>query len=119
LKGRPLSILLVENHEDTLAYLCRHLEGSGHSVTVARTSAESEAAAKQSPHDVLLCDIGLPDDNGWNLLSKLGRSRPSFCIAISGYGMAQDVQRSREAGFHHHLTKPFLPSELEALLALA
>jgi len=116
LKARPLHILLVENHEDTLFYLSRHLEQGGYSVTIARTAGETEAAAGQSKHDVLLCDIGLPDKNGWDLLAGLGESRPPLCIAMSGYGMASDVRRSLEAGFHHHLTKPFLPADLDALL---
>jgi CheY-like chemotaxis protein len=68
---------------------------------------------------VLLCDIGLPDADGWELLVALGDSRPPFCIAMTGYGAAADVQRSRNAGFHHHLTKPFLPAHLDALLAKA
>jgi CheY-like chemotaxis protein len=89
---------------------------SGHTVTTARTAAETEEAALEASHDVLLCDIGLPDNNGWNLLSSLGDAKPALCIAMTGYGMAADVQRSREAGFHHHLTKPFLPADLDALL---
>ncbi len=109
MKARPLHILLVENHEDTLIYLSRHLEGDGHSVTIARTARETTEAAKQRRHDVLLCDIGLPDKDGWDLLADLGDARPPLCIAMSGYGMASDLQRSREAGFHHHLTKPSCP----------
>jgi len=113
---RPRHILLVENHDDTLLFLRRHLEFAGHSVTTARTAAEAQDAARQNPPDVLLCDIGLPDQDGWELLAGLGGSRPGLCIAMSGYAMAEDLRRSREAGFDHHLVKPFLPSDLDSLL---
>jgi len=114
---RPLHILLVENHEDTLHYLHRHLEDEGHSVTAARTAGEARMASVRGTPDVLLCDIGLPDDDGWKLVSGMGNSRPQLCIAMSGRGMASDVRRSLEAGFQHHLVKPFLPADLDALLA--
>ena len=116
MKARPLQILLVENHEDTLIYLSRHLEHDGHTVILARTASETEAAARETKCDVLLCDIGLPDKDGWSLLAGLGDARPQLCIAMSGYGMPSDLERSREAGFHHHLTKPFLPADLDSLL---
>ena len=111
-----LRILLVENHEDTLLYLRRHLENNGHSVTAARSAGEAMEAAREQQADVLLCDIGLPDVEGWSLLTALADTRPPLCIAMSGYGMSSDLQRSREAGFHHHLVKPFLPSHLDELL---
>jgi CheY-like chemotaxis protein len=117
LNSRPLKILMVEDHEDTLLYLTKHLEQLGHQVTIARTAAESEAAARKETHDVLLCDIGLRGKDGWSLLVEMGDARPPLCIAMSGYGMAEDVQRSQQAGFDHHLTKPFLPSDLESLLS--
>jgi CheY-like chemotaxis protein len=117
--ARPLQILLIENHSDTLVYLVRHLEHSGHSVTSARTAGEARAIRPDCQPDALICDIGLPDGDGWELLAEFGECRPGLCIAMSGYGMPSDLQRSREAGFHHHLIKPFLPADLDALLEMA
>ncbi len=112
-----LRILLVENHEDSLVCLSRHLERAGHAVREARTAAEATSALAQEIPDLLLCDIGLPDGNGWEIVARLGRSRPRACIAMSGYAQAADIERSRVAGFDHHLVKPFLPSDLDALLS--
>lgn len=116
---RTLRIAVVENHEDTLVCLQRYLEGGGHQVTPARTAEEAAHELRKRPHDVLLCDIGLPDRDGWELLSSLESARPPFCIAMSGYGLTADLERSRVAGFDHHLTKPFLPADLDDLLARA
>ena len=111
-------ILLVEDHEDTLAYLRRHLEAGGHSVSVARTLMEARAVARDRAPDILLCDITLPDGDGCTLLADFANPRPALCIAMSGYGMSADRARSRDAGFDHHLTKPFLPDDLDTLLSL-
>jgi two-component system CheB/CheR fusion protein len=114
--ARPLRILLVEDHEDTLASLSQHLTVGGYSVTIARSAAEALAVAREWTADTLLCDITLPDGDGCDLLGRLAERRPPLCIAMSGYGMPTDLRRSQRAGFHHHLTKPFLPGDLDALL---
>ena len=114
--GRNLHILLVENHDDIVQFLSQYLQAGGHTVTVALSAAEALEKVRMSRPDLLLCDIGLPDDDGWNLLGRMGADRPPVCIAMSGYGMTSDIRRSQEAGFHHHLIKPFLPGDLDALL---
>jgi two-component system, chemotaxis family, CheB/CheR fusion protein len=117
---RPLRILLVENHEDTLHYLTRHLEESGHTVTPAGTVTEALIAARRSAPEVLLCDINLPDGSGWDIPAAIRNPRgPALCIAISGYVLPSEMQRSLDSGFHHHLVKPFVPRQLDALLAHA
>lgn len=113
---RPLRILLVEDHEETLGYLARHLTLGGHSVTTARSASEALAIVREWAPEVLLCDISLPDADGCELLDKIAESRPPLCIAMSGYGASSDLRRSEDAGFHHHLTKPFLPDDLDHLL---
>jgi CheY-like chemotaxis protein len=54
----------------------------------------------------LISDIGLPDGTGLDLMKTLKGDRPIKGIALSGFGMEEDVRRSREAGFHMHLIKP-------------
>lgn len=112
-----LKILLVENHEDTLKYLARYLEIQGHEVSGARDMVSAIKALSSSTFDVLISDIGLPDGDGWQLMRQL-ESKP-FGIAMSGFGTHSDRQKSLAAGYKHHLTKPFLPEDLDALLAEA
>jgi CheY-like chemotaxis protein len=115
----PLQIFIVENHEDTLKYLRMYLETLGHIVASATSMAE---ALEKIPHqkiDLLLSDIGLPDGSGWELLEQLPAS-PALCaVAMSGFGMNADRARSRTAGYRHHLIKPFMPDELDSILAEA
>ena len=69
-------------------------------------------------YDVLISDIGLPDGSGWELLpqAQARSNRPIFAIAMSGFGLSADHERSRQAGFRHHLLKPFRPDELNGML---
>lgn len=111
-----MRIFLVENHPDTLAMILRHLVRAGHEVETAQTCADALRALPLKPRDVLLTDLGLPDEDGWLLLEKLGASRPPVAIAMSGRNRPADHERSRVAGFQHHLVKPFLPDELDRVL---
>ena len=115
----PMRIFVVENHADTLKYFHFYLQGEGHAVFEARTFSEAFEAIPRLNCDVLISDIGLPDGKGWDLLKRLrdeGLSHPPFAIAMSGYGTPEDIDRSREAGFRHHLLKPFSPEKLEVVL---
>ena len=112
-----LRILLVENHEDTLKYLARYLEIQGHQVCGTRDMASAIKELSSSTFDVLISDIGLPDGDGWQLLRGL-KSKP-FSIAMSGFGTHSDREKSLAAGYKHHLIKPFLPEDLDVLLAEA
>jgi CheY-like chemotaxis protein len=71
---------------------------------------------------VALLDISLPGMDGYELARRL-RSQPSLgqavLVALTGWGLAEDRRRSKEAGFDHHLVKPVDLSELQDLLALA
>lgn len=110
-----LAILLVEDHADTALIMNRLLRAMGHQVTVAgnvRAACEKIAAGK---FDLLISDIGLPDGTGHDILT---RARPGMpAIAVSGFGMPEDVQRSLAAGFAEHLVKPINPLALESVLA--
>ena len=111
----PLTFFVVENHQDTLDAIRMFLEAQGHKVEAAVDVTSALKLAPGIQFDVLVSDIGLPDGDGWELLKKLRADMPSVrAIAMSGYGMRADLDRSKAAGFGAHLIKPFGPAELEA-----
>jgi two-component system CheB/CheR fusion protein len=116
-KVPPLRIFVVENHADTLKCLETYLKSLGHTVLSARTMEQALQALPQAHCDVLLSDIGLPDGDGWQLLERMREATPAYAVAMSGFGMTADHERSAAAGFRHHLLKPFLPEDLDVLLA--
>lgn len=103
---KKLDILLVDDHEDTSRTMQRLLERVGHRVSTAGTMNSALHAAGGRKFDLVISDIGLPDGSGLELMRQLGRDVNLKGIALSGFGMDEDVQRSREAGFAEHLTKP-------------
>jgi PAS domain S-box-containing protein len=115
-----LRLLIVEDHADTALLLKRLLEGSGFAVETAGSVAEALKVADRAHFDVLVSDLGLPDGTGCELMRQMRERHPLKGIAMSGYGMEEDVRRSREAGFSVHLVKPVDISSLErAILNLA
>jgi PAS domain S-box-containing protein len=103
----PRRILLVEDHEPTLSVLTRLLTRAGHEVIPAQSVAAARAAAENQRFDILVSDLGLPDGTGWELMTSLRTRYPNLpAVALSGYGMDEDQQRTREAGFATHLVKP-------------
>jgi len=115
----PLRIFAAENHADTLLALQLYLEDLGHSVVSARSMNEALAKLPGSNVQVLISDIGLPDGTGWELLQRAQLPPEVFSIAMSGFGMNADSERSRKAGFRYHLLKPFKTEELDKILAEA
>jgi len=113
---RPLRIFIVENHEDTRFLLGLLLEQLGHTVFSSATLREALETVPAARCDVLISDIGLPDGTGWELMTKLGQDQPPYAIAMSGFGMSSDRQRSLGVGYRHHLLKPVEPDQLERLL---
>lgn len=112
----PLRIFVIEDHRDTLEALQISLERSGHVVFSARSKAEAHREIPRANCHVLISDINLPDGNGWDLMQELGKLCPDYAIAISGYGMKADRERSAESGFRHHLVKPVSAQKLDTLL---
>ena len=118
MKTHAMTILLVEDHTDTRQAIRTWLEMSGHSVIEAH-DVKSGMAAGAGFFDLLLCDIGLPDGDGWTLLQMLSKNRSITAIAISGYCSPADVARSKAAGFLAHLAKPFSLEEFDSALTMA
>ena len=103
-----IRIALCDDHAVVRSGLRRILEAESDLEVVAEagTADEAVAVARETQPDVFVMDVGLPDRSGHELMTEL-KSR--YClrgIALSGYGMEEDVQRSQEAGFERHLTKP-------------
>jgi CheY-like chemotaxis protein len=115
----PIRILVVEDNRDAAETLRDLLELSGCRVAVAYAGPEAVAAAGQFRPEVVLCDLGLPGMDGYQVAAAL-RQDPALAqtrlIAISGYGQQEDQRRAREAGFDLHLTKPVEFAELQRLL---
>jgi PAS domain S-box-containing protein len=99
-------ILLVEDHPDTARTMRRLLSASGFNVTTAGSVADGLRLATQEQFDLLVSDIGLPDGTGYDLMEQIRATRRLPGIALSGYGMEDDIRRSLDAGFAMHLTKP-------------
>jgi PAS domain S-box-containing protein len=113
---RPLRILLVEDHRDTRHALSRLLTHFGHQTLVANNIRSAlEVMASQS-FDVLLCDVGLPDGSGYEVISQAKRKGAVKAVAITGFGTDEDIRRSKEAGSDFHLVKPVDFDELRAVL---
>jgi PAS domain S-box-containing protein len=114
-----MRILLVEDHEPTRTALSHLLTRRDCKVTTATSVAEARTFARQENFDVVVSDIGLPDGNGYALMSELRKNFGLKGIALTGYGMEQDVLRGQEAGFVAHLTKPVRMESLEKALRAA
>lgn len=117
--NRPLHILLVEDHADSATAMADLLGAMGHQVTVTGTVAAALAAAERGGLDLVLSDLGLPDGDGCELMRQLASRHRLRGIALSGYGMVEDVAKSHEAGFAFHLTKPVNLKTLRAALRRA
>ena len=115
-ESRPLRILLVDDHQDTCTALERLLVRRGHLVAAAHNVRSAMETAARSPFDLLISDIALPDGTGTELMTYLRAISRIPGIAISGFGMNGDVEKSIEAGFSEHLVKPVKMENLEAAI---
>ncbi len=115
--GRTLRLLIVEDHEATRIVLTRLLTRGGHQVTTAGTIGEALAAFAAAHFDAVISDLGLPDGSGLDLMRQIQRQRPVPGIALSGYGMEDDLRQTKEAGFFAHLVKPVSLDQLRQLLS--
>jgi signal transduction histidine kinase/ActR/RegA family two-component response regulator len=113
------SVLLIEDNADTRDVLKLMLEVEGAHVETAACGEEGVQAAGRRPPDLVLCDIGLPDIDGMEVVRRLRSRHPGAmrCIALTGYGQAEDVRQAIKAGFDAHLTKPINLDQLMTLLS--
>jgi DNA-binding response OmpR family regulator len=105
----------VEDHDDTRTSLARLL-GRVHTVRDVSTVQTALSVASSESFDLVISDIGLPDGSGLELMRALRDRYGLKGICLSGFGMEDDIARSAEAGFHHHLTKPIDLDKLETII---
>ena len=116
---RVLRVLVVEDNADAAESLAELVRMFGHEAEVAQDGPTAIAKATDVLPDLVLCDIGLPGMNGYEVAAVL-RVNPKLqgtrLVAVSGYAQPEDVQRATEAGFVGHIAKPPDPSALERYL---
>ncbi|HEY1663713.1 MAG TPA: response regulator [Verrucomicrobiae bacterium] len=116
MSAKGVRILLVEDHEPTRNTLAQLLSRRSYEVVTAASLAEARALAEKQDFNLLISDIGLPDGSGYDLMIEMGKKSSIRGIALTGYGMEQDLARSQDAGFVAHLTKPIHIQSLEMAL---
>jgi CheY-like chemotaxis protein len=107
--GTGLKILIADDVPDSVQSLALALQILGHKVRVAADGVQAWETAMKFHPDVAILDIGMPGMNGYEVAERIRQSpwgRPIVLVALTGWGQRDDVNRSREAGFDHHLTKP-------------
>ena len=113
-KSPKRRVLIVDDHRDTLRILSAILRKAGYEVDTAESVSQANELLDRA--EVLVSDIGLPDGNGCELMKRFKDCYGRSGIAISGFGQPEDLERSRRAGFDHHLVKPIDPQRLKAAL---
>jgi CheY-like chemotaxis protein/two-component sensor histidine kinase len=117
--GQSRRVLLIEDNKDAAEMLAMFLEQAGHDVLVADRGDTGISAALRHRPDIVICDIGLPGCDGYEVARRL-RDEPALAscllVAITGYGEVADQERSRRAGFVYHLTKPADPGHVLELV---
>jgi PAS domain S-box-containing protein len=113
-------ILIADDHADNAELLARFLRSQGHEAHVARGGAEATLAAEALRPEVVLLDIGMPDVDGHEVCRRVRAQRwgrATLLIAQTGWGQPRDLERTRAAGFDHHLVKPIDLALLARLVA--
>jgi two-component system CheB/CheR fusion protein len=116
----PRRVLVIEDNADAAEGLCSALEIAGHVVRVAHDGSSGIAMARAFRPNVIVCDIGLPGMNGYDVARALcadATVTPAVLVALSGYALPQDRERSESAGFAYHLGKPPNLRELQEVIA--
>lgn len=122
--SRGRKVLVVEDNVDAAESLREALELADHKVAVAYSGPEGVEVARSYRPEVILCDLGLPGMDGFSVARALRADRDAvlrsaYLVALSGYALTEDVARSKEAGFDHHVAKPPKIEELQEVLAQA
>jgi PAS domain S-box-containing protein len=115
--ARPAVVLVIEDNVDAATTLAEVLESMGHHVHVATDGRTGLARARELRPEIILCDIGLPDVDGYEIARQLRRDaafRSTRLVAVSGYAQPDDRRRALDAGFDAHVAKP---APLDILLA--
>ncbi|HEY5780163.1 MAG TPA: CHASE3 domain-containing protein [Terrimicrobiaceae bacterium] len=114
---KNLRVLLIEDHEDTAQVMRNVLRQMGHEVETCATVATACQKLEEQEFDIILSDIGLPDGTGIEFIKVARKICQTPAVALTGYGMAEDVDRCLQAGFDEHLTKPIDIERLQITLS--
>ncbi|HTL28522.1 MAG TPA: ATP-binding protein [Tepidisphaeraceae bacterium] len=117
-----VKVLMVDDEEDARLLVARVLSPRGASVVVAGSVQEALEQIRDYRPDVILCDIGMPHEDGFALLKSVraleaGSGRQTPVVAVTAFARAEDRRRMLLAGFHMHVAKPVEPAELIAVVA--
>jgi CheY-like chemotaxis protein len=115
--GQQRRILVVDDNVDAAEALAELLREYGHNVRTAHGAGSGITEALRMRPEIVLLDISMPDADGYEVARRLrAELSGTILVALTGYGEHRHRQKSREAGFDHHLTKPVDTRELEKLL---
>jgi CheY-like chemotaxis protein len=117
-----IRILVVDNDPDNSEMLQFYLTAEGAVVTTAADAREARSALRANPPDVLISDLGLPEEDGYALMASIRAQSATAtlpAIALTGYSDDGALQRARKAGFDRRIVKPaHLPDVVATILAL-
>jgi len=115
----PHRVLVVDDNQDAAESLAEIVRMLGHDAEVAYDGPTAVRRAGEYHPDVVLCDIGLPGKDGYEVAHELRAARGSDVrlVAVSGYAQAEDVATAIEAGFDEHVAKPCGLAQIERLLS--
>jgi two-component system CheB/CheR fusion protein len=113
-------VLVIDDNEDVADTMTETLSFRGHDVRKAYDAQSGLEQARRFHPEVVFCDIGLPDMDGYELARAIRREdalRWTYLVALSGYAQPADVQRAIDAGFNRHVAKPPSLEQLDCVLA--
>jgi PAS domain S-box-containing protein len=113
------NILVVDDNRDAASSLAMVLRSSGHTVLMAHSGEQAlDIAAREKP-DAIVLDIGMPQMNGYEVARRIrttSEGKAVLLVALTGWGQKEDIEKSLQAGFDFHMTKPADPERIERLL---
>jgi CheY-like chemotaxis protein len=114
--------LVVDDEEDARTLLAEILRGRGAQVKAVGSAVEALREIKETPPDVMVSDIGMPEEDGYSLIRKVramtkDQPKPLPAAALTAYARMEDRTRALMAGFQSHVTKPVDPEELVVVVA--
>ena len=114
-----MRVVVIEDHKDTADLMNEILRDAGHEVRVAHSGHDGVSAALALPAEVVLCDVGLPDIDGYEVARRLRAATATACarlVALTGYDGEDEERKARAAGFDRHVVKPIDPFQLEKII---
>jgi len=115
----PTKVVIIEDNQDAAEVLALSLQTQGYSTAVAHSGPAGLLLVEQTRPDVVLCDLGLPGMDGIEVCRRVRQLAPEaqpVMVALTGWGMQKDRERTQATGFDHHLVKPVAPAALFELL---